>query len=224
MRLFNILKQASSPRRLHNWFFPIGGFGNRPTSANIPSDNFGGVRKFLVTNSMTEGKPLGNGHILNLDWDNSNLYSAQLYLTNGVGEMFHRALASADGWTQWYRVLSEYNTADWVVAEGVDGVWTYRKWNSGKCECWGKVTTTNAINTQEGSFYISSALPFALPSGLFVDASKMNVVASKATYNSNNGLYGTAVNTTHVTLSWFRGQSLTGQTLDANVYIIGTWK
>ena len=32
--------------------------------------------------------------------------------------------------------------ADYVVAQGISGNWTYRKWNSGVAECWAKITQT----------------------------------------------------------------------------------
>ena len=32
--------------------------------------------------------------------------------------------------------------ADYVVAQGISGNWTYRKWNSGIAECWAKITQT----------------------------------------------------------------------------------
>ena len=34
--------------------------------------------------------------------------------------------------------------ADYVVEQGTDGIWTYRKWNSGIAECWGYWPATNA--------------------------------------------------------------------------------
>lgn len=123
-----------------------------------------------------------------------------------------------------YNILKNMAKRDYIVEQGTSGVWTYVKWNSGRCECWGKVSTSNTIGTQDGNVYLSSALPFALPSGLFIDGSKMVANVSKASFTSNNGIYGSGVNTTHVTISWFRGQAVGTQTLDANVYIIGTWK
>lgn len=32
--------------------------------------------------------------------------------------------------------------ADYIVEQGTSGIWTYRKWNSGIAECWGKATVT----------------------------------------------------------------------------------
>lgn len=57
---------------------------------------------------------------------------------------------------------------DYVVEYGVDGIWTYRKWNSGLAECWGttKITTTVDTPLDETKLYSSSSMkkikyPFA---------------------------------------------------------------
>ena len=61
--------------------------------------------------------------------------------------------------------------ADYVVAQGTSGIWTYRKWNSGLSECW----TTSTINTTGtawsnimGGYGFSVSYNF--PSGLFVSS------------------------------------------------------
>ncbi len=47
---------------------------------------------------------------------------------------------------------------DFVIEVGTSGIWTYRKWNSGKAECWGTYTVTGkTMNTAWGNgLYISS--------------------------------------------------------------------
>lgn len=62
--------------------------------------------------------------------------------------------------------------ADHVVEQGTDGIWTYRKWNSGVAECWGKYTRNSSLaaNSHIGiggalpSFFIGEA-PIATGSG-----------------------------------------------------------
>lgn len=46
---------------------------------------------------------------------------------------------------------------DFVIAEGVSGVWHYRKWDSGLAECWGKVEKTVDISNELGSVYSNGA-------------------------------------------------------------------
>jgi hypothetical protein len=42
-------------------------------------------------------------------------------------------------------------TADYIIQQGVNGIWTYRKWNSGMAECWATVSTTMTV-TGENPF------------------------------------------------------------------------
>lgn len=63
--------------------------------------------------------------------------------------------------------------ADWVIEQGTNGSWKYRKWHSGKVEAWarwnvGDVACTIAASTFGG--YRSGSLSFAIPSGIFTAA------------------------------------------------------
>lgn len=59
--------------------------------------------------------------------------------------------------------------ADYVVAQGTSGIWTYRKWNSGIAECW----TTSTLYTT-GTFWANImgghgfSVNYNFPSGLFI--------------------------------------------------------
>jgi small nuclear ribonucleoprotein (snRNP)-like protein len=46
---------------------------------------------------------------------------------------------------------------DYIVEEGTTGIWTWRKWNSGKAECWGTYTLKTAVNTAWGSLYVGNS-------------------------------------------------------------------
>jgi hypothetical protein len=60
-------------------------------------------------------------------------------------------------------------TVDYVVAQGTDNGWTYRKWNSGVAECWGKHDTPTMTMTANGSVYLSNEIDLNFPSGLFLN-------------------------------------------------------
>lgn len=47
---------------------------------------------------------------------------------------------------------------DFVIEQGELNGWSYRKWNSGKGECWKTLVHNTAVNTQWGSVYMSSAI------------------------------------------------------------------
>ena len=57
---------------------------------------------------------------------------------------------------------------DYVVEQGTNGIWTYRKWASGIAECWGAQTWTITSWSTWGSWYFSTRSPATTyPSGLF---------------------------------------------------------
>lgn len=95
-------------------------FNSRATSANINSNNNGGLRVVLATNSMTatNGKPDYDSHIIHLDWDNSSTYASQLAVGNyGVnGRIAVRAQNADQTWTGWSYV---YDTAHKPTANDV---------------------------------------------------------------------------------------------------------
>ena len=51
--------------------------------------------------------------------------------------------------------LQQYDAepeADYVVNSGIDGIWTYQKWESGIAKCWGTIDLTTSIqNAFDGS-------------------------------------------------------------------------
>ena len=63
-----------------------GAGGTRLTSGNIvPKDSseYGGMRKDVVTSSMTDsGHPGQDGHLLTMFWDNSGRYDSQFFVSN----------------------------------------------------------------------------------------------------------------------------------------------
>ena len=57
--------------------------------------------------------------------------------------------------------------ADFVVEQGESGIWHYRKWYSGKAECWGRSRATVSISTTWGSLYYGTSTGVAFPTELF---------------------------------------------------------
>ena len=64
----------------------VGAGGTRLTSGNIvPKDSseYGGMRKDVVTDSMTDsGRPGVDGHLLTMFWDNAGRYDSQFFVSN----------------------------------------------------------------------------------------------------------------------------------------------
>ena len=65
--------------------------------------------------------------------------------------------------------------ADFVVEQGISGIWYYRKWYSGKVECWGKWLIGVLLTNQWGSLYCSRVDAYPFPSGLFTSAPNCQV-------------------------------------------------
>lgn len=114
---------------------------------------------------------------------------------------------------------------DVVVAEGSEGIWYYRKWLSGRAECWGRIRASLNISTQWGSVYYDSVEGTAFPSGLFKSAPMCQVtpeyggsmqvawmaVGGKATQSATPGV-------------WFCRPTTGEASIDILYYAMGDWK
>lgn len=67
--------------------------------------------------------------------------------------------------------------ADFVVQNGKSGYWTFRKWNSGRCECWGRDPEVENIITIPPNTQVQE-VTIALPAGLFKEIDYANVILS----------------------------------------------
>lgn len=65
--------------------------------------------------------------------------------------------------------------ADFVTEQGTSGIWEYRKWHSGRVECWGKWLIGVLLTNQWGSLYCSRVDAYPFPSGLFTSVPKCQV-------------------------------------------------
>lgn len=87
----------------------------RSTSANIGITGKGGLRTFKATGNMTEGKPpVGDAHIIHLDWDNIGGYDAQIAVQNDSGQMAVRGMSNKI-WQDWRTILDSANYTDYTA-------------------------------------------------------------------------------------------------------------
>ena len=57
-------------------------------------------------------------------------------------------------------MIQKSNVADWIVEQGSDGIWIYRKWASGLAECWGSASIeVTGASTEWGSLFESDQVP-----------------------------------------------------------------
>lgn len=75
-------------------------YSTRPTTADTTPTGKGGLFTFKATSSMSDKPSAGDGHIIQMDWDNTGGYDSQLYISNGNGRLFTRG-QNAGTWQQW---------------------------------------------------------------------------------------------------------------------------
>lgn len=91
-------------------------YGTRDTvlrrgSANVNFSNDGQLRHFFSSSSMTEGRPMGDGHIIHMEWDNSLSWASQLFLPNASSASMQWRTQPGSTWGAWRTLLDEANYA-----------------------------------------------------------------------------------------------------------------
>ena len=125
----------------------------------------------ILTNNNT---PMGSGYfmyILTVFYGTKSGSRSQIAIPyNRIGSVYHRYYADG-AWSSWRRHINEDEFADYIVAEGTSGIWTYEKWNSGKAVAFMPefYEYANLKMTAAGNLYLSEERYATLPSGLFVD-------------------------------------------------------
>lgn len=101
----------------------VGAGGTRPTSGNIvPKDasEYGGMRKDVVTSSMTDsGRPGQDGHLLTMFWDNSGRYDSQFFVSNKKQPLTVKVRAKANDadYGPWVDIITSQNIGSQTVAK-----------------------------------------------------------------------------------------------------------
>lgn len=109
-------------------------------------------------------------------------------------------------------------TIECVIESGTSGIWTYRKWNSGIAECWGKIRATYYdVNTLRGT----SNLPFTFSGNIAANVTKIGGTSSFDTLYANTSYsYTTTTFTAILCSSGY--QFASGDALDLSVHLLGT--
>ena len=122
-------------------------------------------------------------------------------------------------------------SVDYIVEQGTSGIWTYRKWNSGVAECWGKGTISGTWTAWGSVYHIEKTFdyPFAFASVPVVQAfsqaqSVSGVSSSIMSVGSYIGLADTALQE-HCNVALFRATAGTNSVnYPCDIYAIGRWK
>ena len=108
-------------------------------------------------------------------------------------------------------------TNEYGIECGTSGIWTYRKWNSGITECWGRIRATYYdVNTLRGT----SNLPFTFSGNIAANVTKIGGTASFDTLYANTSY--TYTTTTFTAILCNSGhQFASGDALDLSVHLLG---
>jgi hypothetical protein len=112
---------------------------------------------------------------------------------------------------------------DYVVERGSNGIWTYRKWNSGLAECWGTYTSSIAINTSSPIYGGYRSGQITSPNFPFTFASAPTVTATV----SNAGghwVNNIASGTTNVKFYLSTGATSAATNRSISFHVMGNWK
>lgn len=120
---------------------------------------------------------------------------------------------------------------DFVVAQGTSGIWAYRKWYSGKAECWGRstVSVTTSSWGAWGNVYIAPAT--ATVSYPFTFASTPAEIVTPhdlhSSYAMNTGVtsYNSNSKSASGQYQFLRGSVPSiDYSVALNFYVVGSWK
>lgn len=206
------------------------GYTNSPnirTGANsyqTPGIKFGSdqahnnMQPYIVTNYIIKAKDhslLQASLIPMLDF----IYPIGCYYETN-DESFDPNVSLGGTWT------SEEIGNDYIVEEGTDGIWTYRKWASGTAECWGvyyasseSITGSNPLNSG-GKYWLKT---INYPSAIqFIDYPTISTTASIGSgYAIMARNYD---NLTGAQVLYYTSMTTTTASVRAGFYVIGKWK
>ena len=116
--------------------------------------------------------------------------------------------------------------ADYVVERGINGIWTYTKWASGRAECWGVSNVTVDATTAWGTaLFYGSASQIALPFK-FAEAPLCQITSEQGTSSQSVFVmsHGKATQTTTPACTVARATSSSNVNCNLLYRVIGKWK
>lgn len=116
---------------------------------------------------------------------------------------------------------------DYVIDEGVSGIWTWRKWANGMAELWGQSNISCNVASSWGSLYTSGAIQG--PDFPFTFAEIPKVMRTLGTTSAGGLLMtpggSTVASTTNPgAYEIARGTSMNSAVYKINYYVVGRWK
>lgn len=194
----------------------------------------GGAQTVTTDNWVSSSHSFIGTYSLNDVWYNTISVRHRNGLSDGTnyGMQIRSKLTSGDSlswrqqtnsaWTGWRTLLDTGNTADYVVEQGTQGDWTYRKWNSGFAECWRNVSVTPSNVNANNSITMDLPFTFANTSyNVTITPAKASMYVDKWGDSATNGTV------THTTTSFTMAYNYaygTAYAVSFNIVVNGQWK
>lgn len=183
------------------------------TGGSQPHNN---LQPYIVTNFIVKAK------LYTTEFIGGNLVIDNLTSDSSVNVLSARMGKELDA-----KKFDKSEVIDYVIETGTDGIWTYRKYNSGIAECWGRTPryTVDVTSTWGNIFTADDAIPKIDFPFTFKEIPVVSITPEMAdgNYWFFTGNYGV---TTTATPSYgvCRGTSRTGNIVQAQLRVIGRWK
>ena len=153
----------------------------------------------------------GDGGYIDFHYEGSTLDYTSRIIENNYGVL---NLMSPNG-----LLVNGDSLSDFVVQNGVSGMWTYRKWKNGVAECWGRTSLAGSTTMSE----LQISLPFTFSSSDYivtVSPSINGTIVSRylvGTSAGNDGRTTTSFKIAHQT-------STASYSVSYMINVIGRWK
>lgn len=151
--------------------------------------------------------------------DNKLLKQTLTYYDDGIPNIYER-VHDGISWGEWLYI-------DRIIKTGINDIWHYEKWSSGKAVCWGKKNYGSLdVKTAWGNLYITSNLSINFPTGLFSENPQH--ISIEHLYGASKGFVlqgSTAPTTTGITnFAIACGASGAYSNATLSFHVIGRWK
>lgn len=121
--------------------------------------------------------------------------------------------------------INNQDVVDHVIDQGTSGDWTYRKWSSGKYECWrfANYSGTTFPNTRGSMYYATRAalsfpITFASVPHIFLQSKSVNGILSGV------GLDSATTTKSQLGIMYLYSPTNTSGDTYISIYVIGQWK
>ena len=112
----------------------------------------------------------------------SHLWSKIVNLFNKRIEVSETAPTEEENKIWLQPITTNAGVVDYIVEEGISGIWTYRKWNSGIAECWGTKIASVTTSSSWAGYYTGAIGSIVYPTGLFISAPILNATLKASNF------------------------------------------